>query len=898
MFLSVSSVSAVDDDSSIIGIDADADSVSAEYSLQENLQNDFENTILGENEPSNEWYVDGSRSEDGNGSIDNPFNNLKSSIDQSKDGDTIFIAPGVYRGSGLNVNLSIDKSLSLFASDSDVVFDGENKYQIFNIDADSFDIYGITFTNGNSSGRGGAIFSQESLELVNCVFVNNHADDLGGAVFVLNNFTDTEIWSTFINNSAYNGGAIAFGGKYFRNNVINSYFENNTAERGGGAVYILGEASNNTFKSVFYRNNAEKASGGGIFFYGPAEGNVFNSRFKDNHAAYGAGMFFLNVADNNRFDSDFSFNVAESCGGAMFFYAKSNNNNFTGYYNDNEALGKLDPVNGNGGAITFKQVATNAIFIADFVNNLAVKTGGGVNFRQTPINITFNSNFINNSAMWGGGVNFFETFENVVFNGSFINNSAVYGGGIFVKTGQIENTSFTGNHATYGGAIFFNGTGCVNNVDFTANSAEEGGAIFTNGNLTVANAAFEDNSAEDGTNQISLNMTVGTVTLANVTPKSVGPYKIADLSITDITVDDTVKITTEVTWKGNAVNEGNVSIIIDNKEYAANIENGTGVIEIPYLDEGSYANNVTFSYDQYYNDPSQMAVFNVTKEDTKLITPSRVISVTEGVNGYKYQFILKDMNGTALAGYAVSVSFNGKNQTVITDDAGWGTVTLNANAEGTYDVVITFVGDAKYNGITQSGTLKLVKEKTAFVAPDRVVYVQQMSRGYSYSAILKDVNGNALANRKVLFIFGNQKQVTYTDANGWATVKLTAVNAGTQSVTIKFAGDRYYRETTATRTIKIVQEASKLTVSDYTFKSTDNPKQITAKLESKSDVPVNGAKVTFKVNGMTYVATTNESGIAVFSINLDVVSIYTAVTSFETSRFFKATSTTSKVVIN
>lgn len=161
MLLSISSVSAVDDDSSIIGIDADADSVSAEYSLQENLQNDFENTILGENEPSNEWYVDGSRSEDGNGSIDNPFNNLKSSIDQSKDGDTIFIAPGTYRGSGLNVNLSIDKSLSLFASDSDVVFDGENKYQIFNIDADSFDIYGITFTNGNSSGRGGGnIFTE------------------------------------------------------------------------------------------------------------------------------------------------------------------------------------------------------------------------------------------------------------------------------------------------------------------------------------------------------------------------------------------------------------------------------------------------------------------------------------------------------------------------------------------------------------------------------------------------------------------------------------------------------------------------------------------------------------------------------------------------------------------
>ena len=218
------------------------------------------------------------------------------------------------------------------------------------------------------------------------------------------------------------------------------------------------------------------------------------------------------------------------------------------------------------------------------------------------------------------------------------------------------------------------------------------------------------------------------------------------------------------------------------------------------------------------------------RHNTSLITPDRVISVNDGVNGYEYQFILKDKNGTALAGKEVSVSFNDKIQTVTTDENGWGTATLKANEEGVYDVEVAYDGDSEYYGISKTATVKLVREKTAFVAPDRTVYVQQMSRGYTYSAILKDANGKVLANKKVLFIFNGKKQVTYTDEKGYATVKLTAVNAGTQTVTIKFAGDRYYRETQTTRTIKIVRESTKLSVPDKVFSSRDMSKKVNATL--------------------------------------------------------------------
>lgn len=821
---------------------------------------------------SNEWYVDGNKAEDGNGSVDNPFNNLKSSINKSKDGDTIYIAPGTYKGSGLNVNLSIDKGVNLISSGGgDVILDGDNSCPIFNVSAYSLNITGLTFTRGYSEGNGGAIY-----------FANG-----------LNN---SKIDATFINNSAVNGGAIYFSGK-FTNNVINSSFVNNSAERAGGAIYIRGDAVNNTFTSEFYGNDANYASGGGIFFSGNAKGNVFESTFEHNYAYYGAGMFFYKSANSNRFRSDFRFNVAESCGGAMFFYKTTDKNTFKGKFINNSALGNVDVTNGNGGAITFKNTSSNSIFECDFINNFAYLYGGGVNYRETPYNITFNSNFINNYGKYGGGVNFFDTLENVVLNGDLINNSAVYGGGVCIGYGEIEYGHFIDNSAIYGGAIFFNGTGSAHDVEVINSYASEGGAIFANGNLTVENAVFENNHADEGTNHISLNVTEGTVTLSNVTPEEIGPYKIANLSVVDLSVEDIVKLTAIVTWKGNAVNEGNVSVTIEGKKYSAKVENGIATVEIPDLVGGPYTANATFEAGQYYDNPSQTVTFSLPKKDTALITPNRVISVTEGVNGYEYQFILKDVDGNVLAGKEVSVAFNGKNQTIITDDAGWGTVAVYANAEGSYNATITFTGDDRYGPITQNGTIKLVKEKTAFVAPDRTVYVQQMSRGYTYSAILKDVNGKPLANKKVLFIFNGQKQVTYTDETGWATVKLTAVTAGTQSVTIKFAGDRYYRETETTRTIKIVQEASKLTVDDCLFKSTDKTKPVVAKLESKSGAPVNGAKLSFNVNGITYSATTDGSGIAIFFIDLNEIGIFNALTSFETSRFFKEISATSKIVI-
>ena len=348
---------------------------------------------------------------------------------------------------------------------------------------------------------------------------------------------------------------------------------------------------------------------------------------------------------------------------------------------------------------------------------------------------------------------------------------------------------------------------------------------------------------------------------------------------------------------GKAMANQKVTVTIDGTPITAKTDS-EGVATIPLnLTGGDYTAIISYGGTDNYAKATTNVSVTVNKLNTKLITPSRVISVTTAVKGYNYQFILKDENGVALAGKNVLVSFNGKNQTVTTDDAGWGNATLNANSEGSYNVKVTFAGDDAYNEVSQTATIKLVKEKVSFIMPNRAVYVQAMSRGYSYSIILKDSNGQKIANRKVLFTFNGKKQITTTDSNGYATVKLYADTAGSQKVTVRFAGDRYYQEATATATINVVRENSALTIPEKVFIKTDSKKTVTATLKSKSGAAIYGAKITLKVDGKTYVSTTNSQGIATFTLPLTTVGTFTATGQFATSRFFNGAATSTKITI-
>ena len=217
MFLLVSAVSANPYD------DSNINSTYEDYNnkINENkfINKDYDTSSNGYvNDSSSNWYVNGSRNEDGNGTMENPFNNIESSITHSNDGDTIYIASGPYKGIK-NLNLTINKRLNFINyGDGEVIFDGEDNYQIFNVTVNSLNITGLTFTNAYSITNGGCINFETGL-------------------------INSKINANFINCSAFYGGAIYFNGDVINNIFIGSFI-NNTALGHGGAIYLNSKIKN------------------------------------------------------------------------------------------------------------------------------------------------------------------------------------------------------------------------------------------------------------------------------------------------------------------------------------------------------------------------------------------------------------------------------------------------------------------------------------------------------------------------------------------------------------------------------------------------------------------------------------------------------------------------------
>lgn len=92
--------------------------------------------------------------------------------------------------------------------------------------------------------------------------------------------------------------------------------------------------------------------------------------------------------------------------------------------------------------------------------------------------------------------------------------------------------------------------------------------------------------------------------------------------------------------------------------------------------------------------------------DSKLNTQINFLSQETLKNGDAVQFELKDINGNVIAGENITIMFeeNGANQTysIITDNEGKGSLVLNNENPGTYNVFVSYNGSATYNGCSAS----------------------------------------------------------------------------------------------------------------------------------------------------------------------------------------------------
>ncbi|NJO16122.1 MAG: hypothetical protein HC877_10315 [Thioploca sp.] len=188
----------------------------------------------------------------------------------------------------LTSTLTISKSLDIKAQN--IIVNGGNNKQVFNIGSNIVvTIEGITITGGSSAG-GGGISNQGDLTIINSTLRNNQSNTRGGAIYNANSGTlkldKSLVYSNTTSGTASGGGIYNEGNMTIRNSTISS---NATSSNNGGGIYNNG---NLTISSSTITNNkalpTNNKQGGGISNATSGTVTVKNSIIAGNIAQVGS----------------------------------------------------------------------------------------------------------------------------------------------------------------------------------------------------------------------------------------------------------------------------------------------------------------------------------------------------------------------------------------------------------------------------------------------------------------------------------------------------------------------------------------------------------------------------------------------------------------------------------
>ena len=218
-------------------------------------------------------------------------------------------------------------------------------------------------------------------------------------------------------------------------------------------------------------------------------------------------------------------------------------------------------------------------------------------------------------------------------------------------------------------------------------------------------------------------------------------------------------------------------------------------------------------------------------------------------------------------------------------------------AAGSYVLQATTIPDGNHNPVTATANITV---NGVEVPADKAIStnVPANTKSPTFSIKLeKDATGTFTVN------IDNGKIVKTAELkDGAASITVADLAAGDHKISISYSGDGNYAPITqnTTLTIKapaVVKKATKIVAKTKTFKTKVKVKKYSITLKSGNTL-LKKVKVTLKVKGKTYTATTNSKGKATFNIkNLKKKDTYNAVIKFKGNENYKASSKKVKIKV-
>ena len=330
---------------------------------------------------------------------------------------------------------------------------------------------------------------------------------------------------------------------------------------------------------------------------------------------------------------------------------------------------------------------------------------------------------------------------------------------------------------------------------------------------------------------------------------------------------------------------GTVTLIIGENAYTFNVKNGIANINMPKLDEGNYKYVINYSGDSKYSSFENTGSIDVAKPDPEIVIPPLDKPSEDGSVAIK---LPSDATGT------VTLVINGKAYSfpVINGVANVYMPELNA---GNYNYSITYSGDGKYSPFTNVGSMNVVLSILKITAPS----VTTVYNGGKYVVVtLTDKNDNPISGLAVSITLNGKTYSSITNKNGQVKLSTNGLAPKSYTAKVSFAGNTNYIGASKSFKVAVKKATPKLTAKAKTFKKSVKTKKYTVTLKTNQNKVMKNTKVSLKVNGKTYSATTNAKGQATFKITkLTKKGKFTAVVKFAGNKYYNAKTVNAKITV-
>ncbi|WP_405306855.1 hypothetical protein [Methanobrevibacter sp.] len=303
-------------------------------------------------------------------------------------------------------------------------------------------------------------------------------------------------------------------------------------------------------------------------------------------------------------------------------------------------------------------------------------------------------------------------------------------------------------------------------------------------------------------------------------------------------------------YNSTATGTVNITLKCKNRNYTFEKElNAT--ISLGNIDADEYEVNVIYSGDNVFWNATATGKLTINKANSTL-TINDNVTFDYNTNGST------TVSFTNASGVNASV-VGQPNAIVVVNDT---TITVSGLNAGNYILTVTTITDANHNNITKNATITVNKAKTQLTA-NAITTTYNINKDLVIT--LKDSTGKALSGFKVTVNLNGAKTYT-TDSNGQVKVSTKGLAPKAYTAKITFNGDDNYLNSNKDVKVTVKKATPKLTAKKKTFKTSVKTKKYTIALKDNTGKAIKKAKVTLKVKGKTYKATTNSKGKATFKI--------------------------------